>query len=67
MVARINLPRRDVLNTVSHRDQRMIKWFEDTNEAVNDALAVGSGAGSFVLDDGTATSGGAFVMEDGGA
>lgn len=30
---KIDLPTRDVLAVVSHRDQRMIKWFEDLSAA----------------------------------
>lgn len=39
------LPTRNVLSTVSHTDQRMIKWFEDTSKSVNSLIASGVGGG----------------------
>ena len=35
----LGLPTRDVLSVVSHRDQRMIRWFED---ATNAAMLIGT-------------------------
>jgi hypothetical protein len=29
----LSLPTRDTLSVVSHRDQRMIRWFEEANKA----------------------------------
>lgn len=61
------LPTRNVLSTVSHTDQRMIKWFEDASKTVN-ALAEGAAlSGGFLMDDGTATTDGGFLLDDGGA
>ena len=31
----LGLPTRDTLSVVSHRDQRMIRWFEDATKAAS--------------------------------
>lgn len=59
------LPTRNVLAEVSNRDQRMIKWFEDTTSAVN--TFTGTLSGGFAMDDGTATADGGFSLDEGGA
>jgi hypothetical protein len=45
----------------------MIKWFDEATIAVNNLAEGGGGSSSFTLDDGTATTDGVFVMDDGGA
>jgi hypothetical protein len=64
---RLILPTRNVLNVVSHDDQRMVKWFEDASTLTN-ALAEGASvSGGFLIDDGTASGDGGFLFDDGGA
>jgi hypothetical protein len=56
----LGLPTRDVLAIVSHRDQRMIKWFEDATVAaafigiaytvVNDGNAIETGEPILIVD-----------------
>lgn len=63
MVVRLNLPSRNVLGLVSHQDQRMIKWFEDTSVALN-----GFGGGLSDGDKGDITvsdAGGAWIINGG--
>ena len=67
MPDRIILPTRNVLSLVSHSDQRMIKWFEDTSGTVNALVEGAALSGGFLMDDGTATTDGGFLLDDGGA
>lgn len=56
----LGLPTRDVIAVVSHRDQRMIKWFEDATKAagligvawvfVNDGNAIETGEPVHIID-----------------
>lgn len=56
----LGLPTRDTLAVVSHRDQRMIRWFEDVTAAgaligtawifVEDGNAIESGDPLLILD-----------------
>lgn len=57
---KVDLPTRDVLAVVSHRDQRQIKWFEDMSAAagligtawvvVNDGLEIETGEPVEIVD-----------------
>lgn len=44
-MADLTLPTRNVVSLVSHNDQRMIKWFEDTSAAVSALVSSGVGGG----------------------
>lgn len=56
----LGLPTRDTLSVVSHRDQRMIKWFEDATAAaaligtawiiVNDGNEIETGEPVLIID-----------------
>lgn len=56
----LGLPTRDTLSVVSHRDQRMIRWFEDVTAGaallgtawifVNDGNAIETGEPVLIID-----------------
>lgn len=56
----LGLPTRDELSVVSHRSQRMIKWFEDATKAaaligtawvvINDGNAIETGEPILIVD-----------------
>jgi hypothetical protein len=63
----IILPTRNVLDVVSHGDQRQIRWFETITGTVNALVSGASVSGGFLIDDGTASMDGGFLFDDGGA
>jgi len=56
----LGLPTRDTISVVSHRDQRMIKWFEDATAA---ASLIGT-AWNFILDGNEVETGDGLLTFD---
>ena len=65
MADRITLPTRNVLAVAAHNDQRLVKWFEDTDAALTELISGAVTGTGGTLDMGDRLTGADFY--DGGS